>query len=245
MQYSDDILRTNLKELKLHYTADNLEKMLASLDQKNSREMLSHLVTLETTERHSRSIARRMHEARIGRFKRMEDFNWSHPTEINRNSIEGLFKSDITTSGKNLIIIGTQGLGKTMIARNLASLAVYQGHTVRFVTASRLVAELLSAGHRLESRLRYYANVELLVIDELGYLSYQDRAADMLYEIVSRRYEKAPIILTSNLAFKEWPTIFPGAACLSAILDRLIHHCEILHITGDSYRKTEAKGKAK
>ena len=245
MEYTNEELSAKLKSLRLHYTAENLEAMMGTLEKKNPREALSHLATIENIEKKNRSLNRRMTEARIGRFKRMEDFNWKHPTEVNRPKIESLLSGDFTSNGKNLVIIGTQGLGKTMIARNIGAVAVQQGHTVRFVTASKLVADLLSAGHNLESRLRYYSRVELLIIDELGYLSYQDKAADMLFEVVSRRYETAPIVLTTNLAFAQWPEIFPGAACVSAILDRLIHHCEIIQIKGPSYRKTQSGSKKK
>jgi DNA replication protein DnaC len=237
MQHTDQDLSNLLQSLRLHHTAKNLESLMESLKERSPREILSHIASLEIVEQKNRSIARRLSEARIGRYKRMEDFDWKHPEEINRAKIETLLTTDFTKLGKNLVIIGTQGLGKTMIARNLAAKAVYDGHSARFTTASKLCADLLSAGHRLESRLRYYANADLLIIDELGYLSYQDKAADMLFEVVSRRYERAPIILTTNLTFAEWPNVFPGAACVSAILDRLIHHCEIIQIKGASYRK--------
>lgn len=244
MEYTTEDLSLQLKQLRLHYTADNIDSVLESLGNKGPKEVLSHLALVESVERKNRSITRRMAEARIGRFKRMEDFDWSHPDDINRAKVESLFESDFTSLGKNLIIIGTQGLGKTMIARNLAASAVQKGHSARFVTASKMVADLLSAGHTLESRFRYYTRFDLLVIDELGYLSYQDRAADMLFEIVSRRYEKSPIVLTTNRTFSEWPEVFPGAACVSALLDRLIHHCEFIQIKGASYRKAQSGSKA-
>ena len=240
MQYNNDELISHLKNLRLFYTAENLDNLTHALESRTPREILSHLVSLESLEQKRRSINRRMADARLGRFKRMEDYDYSHPTEINRSKIEGFLREDFTKMNKNLVIIGTQGVGKTMLARNLGSLAVHLGHSVRFVTASRLVADLLAAGHTREARLRFYSRVELLIIDELGYLSYQDKAADMLFEVVSRRYEKCPIILTTNLTFAEWPQIFPGAACVSAILDRLIHHCEILQIKGPSFRKSES-----
>jgi len=240
MEYNDGELISHLKNLRLFYTAENLENLTHSLQSRTPREILSHLVSLESLEQKKRSIDRRMADARLGRFKRMEDYDYSHPTEINRAKIEGFLTEDFTKLNKNLVIIGTQGVGKTMLARNLGSIAVHLGHSVRFVTASRLVADLLAAGHMREARLRYYARVGLLIIDELGYLSYQDKAADMLFEVVSRRYEKCPIVLTTNLTFTEWPQIFPGAACVSAILDRLIHHCEIIQIKGPSFRKSES-----
>jgi DNA replication protein DnaC len=245
MEMIDKDLQRQLKSLKLHYTAENLESMCESLKGKSFREMMAHLVTLEAVERKSRSLERLMAAARLGRYKTMDQFDWSHPEEIPQSKVELLLNSDLVERNKNLILIGTQGLGKSMIAKNIGARAVYQGHSVRFITASKLVSDLLAAGHLLESKLRSYSRVHLLIIDELGYLSYQDKAADMLFEIISRRYERLPTVLTTNLGFKDWPTVFPGAACVSAILDRLIHHCDIVQIKGPSYRKREASGGVK
>lgn len=164
MQHTDQELFNHLMALRLRYTAENLENLTASLSGRTPREILSHITAIELAEQKNRSIARRLAAAGIGRYKRMEDFDWKHPLEINRAKIENLFLNDFTKLGKNLVIIGTQGLGKTMIARNLAAKAVYNGHTARFITASKICSDLLCAGHRLESRLRYYANVDLLVI---------------------------------------------------------------------------------
>lgn len=231
----------NLKTLRFHYLTEHYEDFITARQGKSPEQIVQDLIRLEITERGQRTLSRRLAEARIGRYKLMSEFDWNWPKVLERGQLKTILDTDFVNTRKNLILIGTRGLGKTMIAKNLALSAVHRGHSARFVTASKLVADLLSAGHRLETRLRYYARVELLIIDELGYLSFQDKAADLLFEVVSRRYERAPIILTTNLAFKEWPSIFPGAACVSALLDRLIHHCEILVIKGDSYRCKESR----
>jgi len=232
-----------LKELRLHYLADHYQDFIALRQETPAEKIIQDLIRLELIEKSQRTLSRRLSEARIGRYKMMSEFDWNWPKALDRVKLKEILETDFITTQKNLILLGPKGLGKTMIAKNLVLSAVHAGHQARFVTASSLVAELLASGHRLETRLRYYTRLDLLVIDELGYLSFQTKAADLLFEVISRRYEKAPIILTTNLPFKEWPTIFPGAACVAALIDRLIHHCETLVIEGDSYRCLESMKK--
>ena len=177
-----------------------------------------------------------MKEAKLGRFVRMCDFDWDWPKEIDRDRIECLLNLDFLAAKDNAIFIGAQGLGKTLIAKNIVSNAVNRGYKGLFSTASKMVSDLLHSGHKLEVALKKYTSPDVLVIDELGYLSFEQKAADILFEVISRRYENKPIILTTNLAFAEWPTIFPGAACVTALVDRLTHNAEILRITGPSFR---------
>lgn len=231
---------SDLKSLRLHYLAENMDTFLSKRQDKSPREIINDIVRLEITEKSQRSVNKRVKDARLGKYRHFSEFDWNWPKELDRGKLKTIMDGDIVKAGRNLILIGTGGLGKTMIAKNIALMAIHKGYTARFITASKLVSDLLTAGHRLETRLRYFSNLDLLVIDELGYLSFQNKAADLLFEVVSRRYENAPIIITTNLAFKDWPMVFPGAACVSALLDRLIHHCDILKITGDSFRKNES-----
>src|SRR5438445_809132 len=143
---------------------------------------------------------------------------------------------------RNLIPIGTNGLGKTMIAQNICHAAVLAGHSVLFRSAAALLEEL----HRQDPegrrrKLRTYGNVGLLCIDEVGYLSFDDRAADLLYEVINRRYERKSVILTTNRPFKEWNEVFPNATCIVTMLDRLLHHADVTVIEGDSYRVRESE----
>lgn len=239
----DTSLAHDLTVLKLHYLAENFDSFVNSAQGENAEDILKKLVTLELVEKNRRSVERRLQEARLGRFKRMEHFDWNWPKSYDIALLKNIFAGDMVKSEKNLILMGPRGVGKTMIAKNLVQRALDQGYKGRFITAAKLIADLLSADYRLESRLRYYTNLDILAIDEIGYLSFESRAADLLFEVVSRRYEQAPIILTTNLAFKDWPSIFPGVACVSALVDRLIHHCHILPIRGDSYRQKESKDK--
>ena len=144
---------------------------------------------------------------------------------------------------RNVVIVAPQGLGKTMIAQNIAHAALLAGHAALFVTAAQMLLDLgaQDSARALDRRLRYYASRPLLCIDEIGYLSYDARNADLLFQVVSRRYERKSLILTTNLAFSDWPTIFPNAACTTALIDRVVHHAEIIAIEGESYRRREAQ----
>jgi DNA replication protein DnaC len=146
----------------------------------------------------------------------------------------------------NIILVGPNGIGKSTIAQNLVHHAVMQGHNALFVNAAHMLGDLAAqdGDNALRRRLRHYARPSLLVIDEIGYLSYANRHADLLFEIISRRYESKPTIVTTNRPFTEWNEVFPNAACVVSIVDRLLHHSEIIVLKGDSYRIKEAKERA-
>lgn len=189
-----------------------------------------------------RSLESRLVKSRLGTFKAMADFDWSWPKRVDREAVEELFKLDFVTEGANVVLVGPNGVGKTMIAQNLAHQALLAGHGVRFTTASAMLAELgaCEGTASLERALGRYTRPGVLVVDEVGYLSYSDRAADLLFEVVTRRYGKRPMILTTNRPFAEWGQVFPNAACVVTLVDRLVHHAEVLAITGDSYRAKES-----
>ncbi len=173
----------------------------------------------------------------------MADFEWSWPKDIDRALVERLLRLDFLADAENLVLVGAQGLGKTMIAKNLVHQAILQGHSALFTTAADLLLDLngQETARGLDRRLRHYTRPHLLCIDEIGYLAYDAHAADLLFQIVTRRYEQKSIVLTTNLAFREWHTIFPNASCAVGLIDRLTHHAAIVKITGDSYRLREAE----
>ena len=189
-----------------------------------------------------RSLESRLVKSRLGSFKPMADFDWSWPKHIDREVVEELFKLDFVAEAANVVLVGPNGVGKTMIAQNLAHQTLLLGHNVRFTTASAMLAELgaCEGTASLERALGRYTRPGLLVVDEVGYLSYTDRAADLLFEVVSRRYGKRPMILTTNRPFGEWNAVFPNATCVVTLVDRLIHRAEVIAITGDSYRAKES-----
>lgn len=153
---------------------------------------------------------------------------------------------DFLQSATNVILVGPSGLGKTTIAQNLAHQTVLQGKTALFTTAGQLLGELaaLDSDSALRRRLRHYAAPALLVVDEVGYLSYSNRHADLLFELVSRRHENKSTLITTNRSFAEWSDVFPNAACVVALIDRLVHHAEIIALKGDSYRHKQAQERA-
>ncbi|MBI5512240.1 MAG: ATP-binding protein [Deltaproteobacteria bacterium] len=238
-----------LRALGLRRTAEDLADFLARATRSrwSPAVLLEELVRAEAQDRARRSLERRLAHARLGRFKPMADFEWSWPKSLDRDAVERALALGFLASGSNVILAAAQGLGKTMIAKNVAHQAVLQGHSVLCVTAADLVLDLggQETARALERRLRHYVEPRLLAVDEVGYVTYDNRAADLLFQVVSRRYEHRSILLTTNLAFKDWGTIFPNAACVTALIDRLTHHAEIITITGESYRRREAEAAQK
>ena len=238
-------LSDHLRQLGLTQTATDVNDFIARATQKRWSPvvLLETLVRAELDARARQRVERRLKEARVGRFKPMADFEWTWPTQIHRPSVERLLTLEFVTKRENTILVAAQGLGKTMLAKNLVYEAVLAGHSARFITASDLILDLTAqdTARGLDRRLRAYARPSLLCIDEIGYLSYDAHAADLLFQVVSRRYEQKSIVLTTNLAFKAWNTIFPNASCAVALIDRLTHHAEIVAIEGESYRKREAE----
>ena len=170
----------------------------------------------------------------------MTDFDWAWPTRLDRAAIEAALRLDFVAAGRNLVLVASQGLGKTMIAQNIAHQAVLAGHRVVFLTAAQLLLDLggQDSARSLARRLQYYSQQGLLLIDEIGYLSYDARAADLLFQVVSRRYEKRSLVLTTNLSFSDWSSVFPNATTVTALIDRVVHHADIITIEGDSYRRS-------
>jgi DNA replication protein DnaC len=193
-----------------------------------------------------RSLESRIAKARLAAFKPMADFDWIWPARIDRAAVEDLFKLEFIGEAANVVLVGPNGVGKTMIAQNLAHQALLAGHGVRFTTAGLMLAELgaCEGTASLERALARYTSPALLVVDEIGYLSYSNRAADLLFEVVTRRYGKKPMILTTNRPFAEWNEVFPNATCVVTLVDRLVHHAEVIAVAGDSYRAKESAERA-
>ncbi|MGO9484584.1 MAG: IS21-like element helper ATPase IstB [Rhodomicrobium sp.] len=233
------ILHSRAKALNLH-------GLLANWDEAFAAGWAQRLLGWEEEERARRSLERRIRAAHIGRFKPLCDFDWNWPKSSDRAGIEGLMQLDFLKDATNVVLTGPNGTGKSTLAQNIAHQAVIQGYTVMFVSAGQMLGDLsaLDSDSALRRRLRHYAAPQLLAVDEVGYLSYSNRHADLLFELISRRYEQKSTIVTTNRPFAEWREVFPTAACVASLIDRLVHHAEVFAIDGESYRLKEANERA-
>lgn len=234
-------LATHLAYLKLAYTREHFEQQaqLAGTEHWSHVRYLCSLMEGEANLRQDRSIQRRINLARFPVIKTLDQFNWTWPKKINRLQVQNLFRLNFVENMANVIFLGGVGLGKTHLSIALAYQACLKGHSVLFTTAVDIV-NTLAAAHaidRLKLEMKKYLKPTLLCIDELGYLPLDKTGADLLFQIISHRYERGSILLTTNRAFKHWPEIFSNDSTItSAVLDRLLHHAETVIIEGKSYR---------
>src|SRR5215813_13246236 len=200
IQMNND-LAANLNKIGLRATAEHLDDFIARATTKRlaPRALLEQIAAAEIADRATRNLQRLLKQARIGRFKSISDFDWDWPKKIDRELIERALTLDFISEARNLILLGANGLGKTMIAKNIIAAAVNAGYSAMFRTASDLLADLQCDSPQTRRRkFSYYARPRILCIDEVGYLSYDSNAADLLYEIVNRRYERSSILITTN-----------------------------------------------
>lgn len=225
----------------------NLEQWRARAQALRLNGLLEHWVApriqWEEDERARRSLQRRPREARLGKFRALADFDWNRPKRIERAAVEELMSLAFMADASNVVFVGSNGVGKSTLAMNVAHQALVQGHTVLFASAGQMLGELaaLDSDSTLRRRLRRYVQPAVLVIDEVGYLSYSNRHADLLFELISRRYQKHSTIDTANRPFAEWSEVFPNAACVVSLVDRLVHRAEVIAVDGESYRLKEAR----
>jgi DNA replication protein DnaC len=236
----------HLAYLKLPYIRGNYEAVakIAAQKQWTHVHFLTELIKQEAALRKDKAVLSRIRLARFPVVKTMDQFNWSWPRKINRVQIENLFRLTFIEEKSNIILIGSVGVGKTQIATALGYQACLKNQNVLFISAIDAVNNLVAAQRagQLKQELKKYLKPSLLLLDELGYLPIDKTGADMLFQIISKRYEQGSIIITTNRVFKDWPTIFNNDSTLtSALLDRLLHHAEAVVIEGDSYRMRKEK----
>jgi DNA replication protein DnaC len=238
---SPEELRRRLDELKLVHMRDHAEDLIrsAAAGQWTHAQFLARLLEGEAALRQDHARARRIKEAGFPVLKTLEQFDFTWPAKINRQSVQDLFRLRFVHDKAFAVLIGGVGLGKTHLAIALGHAACEAGLRVRFTTAVGMV-NTLSAAHaagRFAAELKKYTRPQLLVIDELGHLPLDKRGAELLFQVISERYERGAVVLTTNKTFKHWPSIFNNDTTLtSALLDRVVHHSEVVVIEGKSFR---------
>lgn len=234
-------LDRHLHDLKLTFIAEHYDELAkqAASKQCSHVEYLSQLVEGEDHLRRDRATRNRIRMARFPVIKTLDQFRWDWPTQINRAQVQHHFTLSFLNDHSNVIYLGRVGLGKTHLATALGYASCLQGYSVLFTSAIEIINTLAAAksAGQLKFELKKYAKPALLIMDELGYLPIDKTGADLLFQVISLRYEKGSTLITSNRAFKEWPKIFNNDSTLtSAILDRLLHHAETVVIEGKSFR---------
>lgn len=241
MKPNPSLLSQHLDYLKLPF----LQKYHVELAQQAAQQNWDHLeyvrrlIEGEYSERRQRVIERRVKAARFPVLKTLEQFRWDWPKKINRLQVQHLFRLEFVAQKANAVFLGNVGLGKTHLAIALGYAACQEGYAVRFANAISVINDLAAAQKRglLKKQLKKYLLPELLVLDELGYLPIDQHGADLLFQVISQRYERGALVLTTNKPFKQWASIFNNDSTIaSAVLDRLLHHAETVVIEGQSYR---------
>ncbi len=240
-QLDEQTLDQQLHYLRMHYIKEYYAQ-LATEGARRSEPPLQYLTRLIDGEYQRTSdnrAQRRIKQAKFPLLKTIDDFQWSFPQSINREQILDLFRLEFIKQRQNVILLGGVGVGKTHISLALGHQACLNGHSVLFTTAIDIVNTLGAAQQagRLKTELRRYTRPALLIIDELGYLPIDKFGADILFQVISQRYEQGSIMLTTNKPYKTWGELFGNDSTLaSAVLDRLLHHAQTSVIEGESYR---------
>jgi DNA replication protein DnaC len=234
-------LTDQLEQLRLPFIQEHYPALAdqAAREAWTPLEYLRRLIEGEHQRRHDRAIARRIAAARFPVLKTLDQFNWSWPKKINRAQVQHLFSLGFLKDNTCVVFVGGVGLGKSHLALALGHTACLQGHSVLFTTAVEAINTLVAAQaqYQLKAELKKFLTPTILVMDELGYLPIDKTGADLLFQIISGRYEKGSTIITTNQAYKHWLRIFNNDATItSAVLDRLLHHAETVVIEGKSYR---------
>jgi DNA replication protein DnaC len=241
-------LINNLRQLGFRVSDDALSALLkhAVKSRLSAVQALEQLVQTERQLRDSRNLAARLKKACLGTVPSLDRFDWTHPTRIDQAEYERLLSLDFVRNGHNVLFRGPSGVGKTNLAQILGVTALENGLTVRMSTIAGALADLLQQESlpATQRRLRRYTRPDLLILDELGYLPCDSRAADMLFNIIADRHEKKSVVITTNLPYKRWGDHFSGAGCVTALVDRFAQHCHTLDIEGSSWRQKHTQKKA-
>lgn len=236
-------LQEHCQRLRLFKSRERLEALLqdATTTEATYGDFLEAVLTEEVTSKTEKNVTMRTHLARFPFVKTLESFDWSYQPSLDKKQLQALATCRFIETGENVILLGPPGVGKTHLAVGLGLKAIQHGYRVLFTTAAAMLATLTRAlsENRLEEKLKLYTVPRLLLIDEIGYLPIDRQGANLFFQLISRRYERGPVILTSNQSFTNWGDVFGDRVIATAILDRLLHHGITVTIRGDSYRLKE------
>jgi DNA replication protein DnaC len=229
------------KSLRIHSLDHRLDEIRSD---QSFYKHVSRFLEIENEERNARRLERCVKYTGLKRFEPLANFDWTWPKKINERQIRELFELDFLEEKANVVFLGPNGTGKTMLLKNLVHAAACNGVAAHFVESATMLHDLVHQTHRssLEKALAKYVKPRLLGIDEIGYLSYDSRHADLLFQVVHRRAtEGGSTAITTNRPFSEWGHLFPNAASVTALIDRLVDRCDVVEIDGPSYREKRFK----
>lgn len=242
-------LTKNLRNLKLSGVVKTIEvrNEQAIKEKLSYMEFLELLIEDELTNRKDNSYKKRSQKAHFPFTKALEEYDFNFQPTLNRQEIYNLATCEFIRKKENIVFIGPPGTGKTHLSISIGIKALQQGYKVIFTTVSDMMSALFEskADNSYAQKLKYYLSCDLLILDELGFRKLNEHIVDQFYEIISQRYEKGSLIITSNKTFDEWGNIFWDSILASAILDRIVHHCHLVLIKGESFRMKEQKDKLK
>lgn len=230
------LLEMHLRGLKLPAMLGNYRRLAGEIAE--PVEFLSQLAALEVSKRHENGVRTRIAAAHFPVIKTIESFDFTLQPQIPKAKFLELFDCAFVEQHRNVICIGPPGTGKTHCLLALGLAACTRGYRVLFVTAAELLMALITAKHdaQLDRKLRMYERCDLLLIDELGYIPFEREATDLLFQVISRRYERQSVAISTNLAFTDWTNIFPDPMAATAVIDRLVHHGSVFEFAGESQR---------